>query len=130
MAHRTAEPSTKAGFAEPPPDIVTMRDTVNRLLDPDSAPEALPPTSGEVDTLTRAMRGQLELMIPEIEGAVRGRPQNVAQYCALACVGEARGKLRVQAQPGYESAVAYARRLARALCALCDHYERLIGVAS
>jgi len=110
-----------------PPDVATMRDTVDRLLDPDTTPGVLPPTAGEVDTLTRTMRGQLELLIPEIEGAVRGRPTNVAQYCALACVGEARAKLRIQARPGYESAVAHARRLARALYALCDHYERLGG---
>src|SRR5881397_3823295 len=115
MAHRTVPAPAEAEQDQAPPDIEAMRNTVNRLLDPDAAPEALPPTADEVDTLTRTMRGQLELMIPEIESAVRGRPKNVAEFCALACVGEAREKLRIQARPGYESAVAHARRLARAL---------------
>lgn len=130
MATNTIHPPASEATDQAPPDIETMRDTVDRLLDPDATLGVLPPTASEVDTLTRTMRGQLELLIPEIESAVRGRPENVAEYCALACVGEAREKLRIQAQPGYESSVAYARRLARALCALCDHYERLIGVPS
>lgn len=125
MAHRTAPPEAPAGLAEAPPDIATMRQIVNRLLDPDAAPEALPPAASELDTLTRTMRGQLELLIPDIERMVGGRPKNVPQYCALACVGEARGKLGIEPRPGLSGAVAYARRLARVLNALCDHYERL-----
>jgi hypothetical protein len=130
MAHRTAEESDSAGLTEPPPDIATMRATVNRLLDPDAAPEALPPAPSELDTLTRLMRGQLELLIPDIERMVGGRPKNVPHYCALACVGEARGKLNAEPLPGLSGAVAYARRLARVLNALCDHYERLVAERS
>ncbi|MGP4043975.1 DUF6415 family natural product biosynthesis protein [Streptomyces sp. 2A115] len=102
-----------------------MRETADRLLGPDAGADALPPTADEVDTLTRTMRGQLELLMPDVERAVGGRPKNVAQYCALACVGEARGKLSTEPGPGTSRAVAYARRLARVLNALCDHYERL-----
>lgn len=130
MAHRTAATAAEAGLTEAPPDIATMRATVNRLLDPDATPEALPPAATEVDTLTRTMRGQLELLIPDVESLVGGRPKTVPQYCALACIGEARGKLRAEARPGYEGAVAYGRRLARTLNALCDHYERLSGARS
>jgi len=119
---------TPAGaLAQDPPDLETMRATVARLLDPDGAPEALPPAAAEVDTLIRMMRGQLELLIPDVQRLVGGRPKNVSQYCGLACIGEARGKLSAQPQPGLSGAVAYARRLARVLNALCDHYERLGG---
>jgi hypothetical protein len=125
MAHRTAEPLATAERTEPPPDIATMRATVNRLLDPDAVAEVLPPAAGEVDTLTRTMRGQLALLIPDIEDMTGARPENVAQYCALACIGEASSKLSAAPKPGLAGAVAYARRLARVLNALCDHYEHL-----
>lgn len=125
MAHRTAPPEASAGLTEAPPDIETMRETVDRILDPDAVEEALPPTLDEVATLTRMMRGQLQLLVPDVEQLVGERPTNVAQYCALACIGEARAKLASEPRPGFDGALAYARRLARALNALCDHYERL-----
>ncbi|MGW6905679.1 DUF6415 family natural product biosynthesis protein [Streptomyces sp. NPDC054940] len=109
-----------------PPDIETMRETADRLLDADAG--VLPPSAAEVDTLTSTMRGQLELLIPDVQQLVGDRPKNVAEYCALACVGEARRKLSISPKPGYDSRVAYAQRLARVLNALCDHYERLTGV--
>ncbi|WOX09172.1 DUF6415 family natural product biosynthesis protein [Streptomyces sp. N50] len=108
-----------------PPDIVTMRATAGRLLGPDGCPEALPPSAAEVDLLIQTMRGQLELLVPEVERMTGRAARTVAQYCAAACVGEARGKLRAEPLPGLSGAVAYARRLARVLGALCDHYERL-----
>lgn len=130
MAHRTAPVPAGADQDQTPPDIATMRATADRLLDPDAAPDVLPPTAAEVDTLTRTMRGQLELLIPDIEGLVGGRPKNVAQYCALACAGEARGRLRAEPKAGLSAPVADARRLARSVNALCDHYERLSGATS
>jgi hypothetical protein len=102
-----------------------MRATVNRLLDPDAVSEALPPAADEVDTLTRMMRGQLALLVPDVEQLMGARRRDAAHYCALACIGEAREKLAAEARPGCSGALAYARRLARALNALCDHYERL-----
>jgi hypothetical protein len=111
-----------------PPDIATMRETVNRLLDPDSAPDVLPPGADEVDTLTVMLRGHLELLAPEVERAAKWlNRESIPRYCALACVGEARGKLRARPGRGEYGAVAYARRLARVLNALCDHYESLGG---
>ena len=50
MAHRTAPPPDLAELTESPPDIATMRATVDRLLDPDAAPEALPPAGAELET--------------------------------------------------------------------------------
>lgn len=110
-----------------PPDIATMRATARRLLGPDDGPDVLPPTSGEVDTLTVTIRGQLELILPEVERAVGPRPKSAQACCALACVGEARRKLSITPRPGLESRVIHARRLARVLNALCEHYERLGG---
>ena len=125
----TTQETPAGALAHDPPDLETMRATVARLLGPDGGPEALPPAAGEVDMLTRMMRGQLELLIPDVERLVGGRTKNVSQYCALACIGEARGKLSAEPLPGLSGAVAYARRLSRVLAALCDHYENLGGAS-
>nr|WP_323186602.1 hypothetical protein [Streptomyces sp. NBC_00878] len=45
------------------------------------------------------MRGHLELLIPDVERSVGGRPKNVAQYCALAWVGEAGGSCASSRSP-------------------------------
>jgi hypothetical protein len=71
------------------------------------------------------LRGHLELIVPEVEQAAGPRPKDAHTYCALACVGEARRKLSVTPGPTLESRVAHARKLARVLHSLCDHYERL-----
>lgn len=126
MTHRTAPADPAADVHQWPPDITGMRATVARLIGPDDAPDALPPAADEVAILTSTLRGHLQLMIPEVDAAARRLPENdIPRYCALACIGEARGKLSAQARPGYGGAVAYARRLARVLGALCDHYETL-----
>ncbi|MGI5143297.1 MULTISPECIES: DUF6415 family natural product biosynthesis protein [unclassified Streptomyces] len=108
------------------PDIETMRETVNRLLDPDTVPETLPPASDELDTLTLQLRGHLDLLMPEVEQAAGKLARNsVPRYCALACLGEARQKLAAEPSPKLGGDLAYARRLARVLNALCDHFEAL-----
>ncbi len=109
-----------------PPDIATMRETVNRLLDPDATPEALPPAAEELVTLTLQIRGHLNLLMPEVEQtAKRLRKDSIPRYCALACLGEARERLRAKPGEGTCGALVYARRLARTLNALCDHLESL-----
>jgi hypothetical protein len=60
--------------------------------------------------------------------ALQRDKDDVPRYCALACIGEARGKLRVPARPGEHHALPHARRLSRGLAALCDHYEALTEV--
>ncbi|MGP4011411.1 DUF6415 family natural product biosynthesis protein [Streptomyces sp. 4N124] len=110
-------------------DLSTMRDLARRLLEPDAAPEALPHPADDLATLTCQLRGHLELLAPKVEQLALDLPRDsVPRYCVLACVGEARGKLRASPLPGLSGAVAYARRLARTLNALCEHYERLRGV--
>lgn len=113
---------------EAPPDVATMRHTVNRLLDPDATPDALPPALDELDTLTALLRGQIELLAPKVETRARRLGKDsIPRYCALACVGEARERLRAEPSPRYGGAAGHARRLARALNALVDHWERLDG---
>src|SRR5262249_25068060 len=108
-----------------PVDIATMRQTIGRLLPPDAGLVGI----SEVETLTNLLRGHMQLIIPEIEQAAGKLPtDDVPRYCALACIGEARAKLRTAAGHGPHRAVAYARKLARSLAALCDHYEALTGV--
>ncbi|MEU1595096.1 DUF6415 family natural product biosynthesis protein [Streptomyces sp. NPDC005708] len=109
-----------------PVDIETMRESIGLLLGPDAAT----PEGEELAGLTGLLRGHMQLIIPEIEQAAGKLPtDDVPRYCALACIGEARAKLRTAAGDGPHRAAAYARKLARALAALCDHYEALMGVA-
>lgn len=103
-----------------------MRATAQLVLGPDDAPDVLPPAADELDTLTLTLRGHLELLAPVVEkGANSLDKDSIPRYCALACVGEARGKLQAVPSPSPHGPVAYARRLARVLDALCDHHETL-----
>ncbi|WP_151480611.1 DUF6415 family natural product biosynthesis protein [Streptomyces albicerus] len=115
-----------------PLDLSLMRETAQILLGPDAAPDAMPPAASELDTLTGTLRGHLELLAPEVEQvADRYHEDSIPRYCALACIAEVRGKLRAEPGPGLSGAAAYARRLARVLSALCDHYENLLdGLAT
>jgi hypothetical protein len=110
-----------------PPDITTMRETVNRLLDPDAVPEALPPAGAELETLTATVRGHLEVLAPEVEAAARRIKDSSRRYAILECVWEARSRLEVQPNSRTGGLIGHARRLARVLNALCDHYEQLSG---
>ncbi|MFF4519438.1 DUF6415 family natural product biosynthesis protein [Streptomyces mirabilis] len=99
-----------------------MRSAVRRLL----AEDAQLPGSDEMETLTLQLRVHIALLMPEVEATAGRLPKDdVPRYCALACVGEARGKLSQQARPGLDGSAAHARRLARVLNALCDHHENL-----
>ncbi|MFJ8538205.1 DUF6415 family natural product biosynthesis protein [Streptomyces sp. NPDC093591] len=116
----THDPSTL------PVDIATMREPVNRLLEPDAVSEALPPGDAEVDTLTLQMREHIALLAPKVEqGGRKLTPGTAQRATVLGCVWEARSRL--EAKPSHRSGgpLGHARRLARALNALCDHYEHL-----
>ncbi|MGY5099452.1 DUF6415 family natural product biosynthesis protein [Streptomyces sp. 900105245] len=108
-----------------PVDIRTMRKTVDLLLPPD-----VPPASDTLETLVARMRGQLQLVIPEVVAVAVALPKDdVPRYCALACAREARGRLeRMAPGPARHDQLVYARRLARSLSALCDYFEALTGV--
>ncbi len=107
-------------------DVDGMRESIGRLL----GPHAEIPETEELAVLTGVLRGHIESITPRIEQAALKLPaDDVPRYCALACVGEARRKLTTTAShPGPSAAVAYTRRLARSLAALCDHWETLAGV--
>ncbi|MEU0242732.1 DUF6415 family natural product biosynthesis protein [Streptomyces sp. NPDC006235] len=103
-----------------------MRETARRLLGPDSGPDALPPADAELGTLIAQLRGHLELLMPEVEQAAGRLPTNSpARHGALTCAGEARRKIRVPepSRARLSGSVMYARRLARVLVTLCEHYE-------
>lgn len=130
MAHRTAPLDAPAGLAAAPPAIDTMREIVDLLLDPDAVPgRTLAPTPGELETLTLQLRGHLALMLPEVEETAKRLPrQSIPRYCALACIGEARERLRAEPTKRFGGPAGHARRLARTLNALCDHWEALARV--
>ncbi|MFM9698878.1 DUF6415 family natural product biosynthesis protein [Streptomyces europaeiscabiei] len=105
-----------------PLDIETMRDTARRLLDED----AEPPTPDELETLTLQLRGHILVAVPEVEAAAGPLPEeDVPRACALACVGEARMRLVLEAGPTLPAGIAHAQRLARSVNVLCDHHENL-----
>ncbi|WP_406100795.1 DUF6415 family natural product biosynthesis protein [Streptomyces canus] len=126
---RSATEDAETEREQRPPDIDTMREIVDRLLDPDAVPQALPPAPGELETLTLQLRGHLELLLPEVEETAKRLPrQSIPRYCALACIGEARERLRSEPTRRYGGPAGHARRLARTLNALCDHWEALARV--
>ncbi|MEU0052214.1 DUF6415 family natural product biosynthesis protein [Streptomyces sp. NPDC006309] len=114
-----------APAATVPVDTDTMRGSIALLLPHETVQ---PPVGEQLATLTLALRGHMQLIIPEVEQiTARLSSNDIPRYCALACVGEARGKLGVKAAADPHGALTYARRLARTLTALCDHYEALTG---
>lgn len=121
MAHRTATALAGTETLAAPPDIATMREVVRRLLGPSA-----PPAPDILEILTLQTVGHIELLIPEVQQLADRMPEDdIPRYCALACLGEARRKVCRDAAPGFSGALAHARRLARVLAALCDHFESL-----
>jgi hypothetical protein len=125
-----ADPDTeparvKTAALLPPPDIETMRSSARILL----AEDAGLPVLDELDALALTLRGHIQLLIPEVAQAAGREPKNsIPRYCALACLGEARNKLRLGSDGTLPIRLSSARKLARVVNALCDHYENLNGV--
>ncbi|CAM5534399.1 DUF6415 family natural product biosynthesis protein [Streptomyces canus] len=113
-----------------PPDIETMRAVIDRLLDPDAlAAGASPPAPCELETLTLQLRGHVALMLPEVRQTAEQLPrESIPRYCALISVVEARERMRAEPTRRYGGPAGHARRLARTLNALCDHWEALARV--
>ncbi|MFE7429053.1 DUF6415 family natural product biosynthesis protein [Streptomyces sp. NPDC057545] len=123
MPHRTAPPVARTKLDQVPPDIATMRTTANQLL----AEDAEPVGPEELETMRLLLYGHVQVLIPIVEEMSYGLPRgNVPRACALACVGEAR--MRVRLGDGTQPVrVAVVVRLARSVNALCDHYDRMTG---
>lgn len=105
-------------------DLVAMRRSVSVLLDPEGDPVGPAPEGAELEALTATLRGHLEVLIPAVEDALgMVTEQSVTRHCMLACLGDARLRLRAEPSPRYNGPIGHARRLARALHALVEHYE-------
>jgi hypothetical protein len=105
-----------------PLDRETMRAATARLL----AADAESPSYDELETLRLLYRGNLMLLIPEVEEATRELPKGDApRACAMACIGEARMRLDLRPGAGLPAAIAHAQHLARSVNALLDHLESL-----
>ncbi|MEU9215378.1 DUF6415 family natural product biosynthesis protein [Streptomyces sp. NPDC048376] len=99
-----------------------MRETASLLL----APEADEPAPGELETLRQALTGMMHVAIPEIEAAAGRLPENdVPRACALACIGEARMRLRLPPGETFERQLVLTKKLARSVRALADHCQTL-----
>lgn len=124
-------PTVETSSDTAPVDVTKMRETVRLLLLPEGSPLAPPPSGAELETLTETLRGHLAMLIPEVEQAIEQLTKDsIARHCALACLGDARLRLRAEPSPRYNGPIGHARRLARALNALCDHHEQLTAPPS
>ncbi len=118
MTQRTALAPEAAELA--PVDLETMRATATRAL-----ALAAPPTVADLMLLLGLLRGQVELMVREVEPLAARTPDSVQQVAARYGIDEARRKLGISAGGPVSARLALARRLARSLAALCTHYETL-----
>ncbi|MGX9887344.1 DUF6415 family natural product biosynthesis protein [Streptomyces sp. NPDC002276] len=109
-----------------PPDLETMLATAHRAL-----ALAAPSTAADVTLLIEQLRGQVELMVTEVEPLATQHAATMEGALATVCVGEARRKLAAGAdiRPLASARLAYARRLARVLFALCGHHANLGGTS-
>ncbi|MFD7874475.1 DUF6415 family natural product biosynthesis protein [Streptomyces sp. NPDC059766] len=104
-------------------DLPAIRWNIGLLL---PQHQGLPLTDGELAALANFLRTHTRLLITQVEQAAMQRPaEDVPRYVALACTHQARDRLHVQPAPDRHSVLVYARRLARALAALCDHHDAL-----
>lgn len=121
MVQHSAELAQHEADDDPrPPDIVQMRARAARALSGAS-------DTDDLDTLASTLRGHMQLLIPEVEQLALGR-SDVAAISARACIGEARGKLRISNSAEIPAIqVSLVQKLARSVDALCRHYESLGG---
>lgn len=120
--HQDTRSAADGSGAPAPPDIGAMRKGARALL----AEGGESPAPDELAVLALTLRGHIQLLIPEVAAAAAREPKDsIPRYCALACIGEARNKLRLGADASLPVRLASARKLARVLNALCDHHENL-----
>jgi hypothetical protein len=122
----SAQDSIGSAGTQAPIDVDLMRASAARLLDKD----AELPSAAELETLTLLLRGHIMLVIPEVEEAAAKLPEgDIPRACALACVGEARMRLRMEAGGNLPQQVAHVQRLARSVRSLADHCVNLGGTS-
>ncbi|MEU9065438.1 DUF6415 family natural product biosynthesis protein [Streptomyces sp. NPDC048306] len=122
MANATTPAATEAGRAPAPPDIATVRATVRRLL----AEGAAPIEDAEVAEMIARLREDIAGLIPAVEALTQTLPKDdVPRACALACIGEARMRLRLGDGDTERVRLSVAVRMARTANALADHHQAL-----
>jgi len=108
------------------PDLVTMRESVDLALI--EMPTRPAPTVQELTALDGALRGHIQLLVPEVE-ALAGPRRDADARLALACTGEARRRLSIGTGDTVVLRVSVVQKLARIVRALCAHFEKLGGTA-
>ncbi|MDN3297000.1 DUF6415 family natural product biosynthesis protein [Streptomyces ficellus] len=123
MTQRTAPQIQPAPVADPRPvDVETMRDMVRRVL----ALESTDPQLQDLDALTKALRGHVQLLVPEIRAIIRTQPAgDLHSGIAQIAIGEAWRRLHTTPGFGPDAAYRRAKKLAMSVNSLCDHYENL-----
>ncbi|WP_217552028.1 DUF6415 family natural product biosynthesis protein [Streptomyces sp. GbtcB6] len=129
MTQATDHPTAAAeGDRLPPIDVPAMRASARRLLSGDAGD----PAPDEVPVMISTLRGHLELITPVVERVAALKPDDdrgwtVPVNCAIIAAADTRRTMRVETPSGRESAVRHARRLARRLNAMCDHFQTLVS---
>jgi hypothetical protein len=122
MTQSTSRPPTKT--EAPPLDLATMRATARRLL----AGDAEQTTAQELLNLGLLLRDHIRQLVPEVESAAGRLPKDdIPRACALACIGEARMRLRLGEGDNDRLRLSVVTKLARSVNALCDHVQNLGG---
>ncbi|MGW7369087.1 DUF6415 family natural product biosynthesis protein [Streptomyces sp. NPDC054841] len=98
-----------------------MRDTARRVIALGERPSIR-----DLDELTEAMRGHVQLLVPEIRNLITGKglgdiPAQVAQICAE----EAWRRFHTTRGFGPDAAYRHAQKLALSVFSLCDHHDNL-----
>ncbi|MGW2169930.1 DUF6415 family natural product biosynthesis protein [Streptomyces sp. NPDC001705] len=107
-----------------PADLATMRETARLVMLLDADGEL--PDGPALATFATTMRGMIEVLAPEVETVAGSLPaDDVPRACALACVGEARMRLRLGEGGSAEVRQSVVVKLARSVNALVDHHEAL-----
>ncbi|MEV8124128.1 DUF6415 family natural product biosynthesis protein [Streptomyces sp. NPDC085944] len=99
-----------------------MRATARPLL----AADVEPPAPDDLAQVTTTLRDHIASLIPAVEAITRTLPaDDVPRACALACIGEARMRLRLGDGDTDLVRLSVAVRLARTANALADHQQTL-----
>ncbi|MER7798989.1 DUF6415 family natural product biosynthesis protein [Streptomyces parvulus] len=121
MANATA-PTADSGLGTSAPDIARVRATARQLL----AADAEPPEREELAEMTALLREDIASLIPAVEALTRTLPEtDIPRACALACIGEARMRLRLGEGDTDLVRQSVAVRMARTANALADHHQTL-----
>ncbi|WP_224349256.1 DUF6415 family natural product biosynthesis protein [Streptomyces olivaceus] len=122
MANATTPAVPEAGRSPAAPDTATVRTMARRLL----AAGAAPPPRDELAAMTAVLRENIARLIPTVEALAETLPEDDApRACALACLGEARMRLRLGDGDTDALRLSVAVRMARTAGALADHHQTL-----